>query len=195
MGIVKSAADLTYAFRFVRMLVMKWESWDAYKEGVIDKDGKRNKDVPLDTDAKRASYTPFIRLCANIKRLLSKLPGGGTRLGSFAAALYLLKEKHGIAEKKIEAALKEHGIDINDFLKENTEWFMLEDNQLSPGIYRLYNTKILNSTFEEVVRAKDQIRVNEDCYPIGSLFGIDIYEATHMRTNQKIYITASEIYK
>ena len=97
--------------------------------------------------------------------------------------------------KKIEAALKEHGIDINDFLKENTEWFMLEDNQLSPGIYRLYNTKILNSTFEEVVRAKDQIRVNEDCYPIGSLFGIDIYEATHMRTNQKIYITASEIYK
>ena len=50
MGIVKAAADLTYAFRFVRMLVMKWENWDAYKEGLIDKEGKRIKGVDINTD-------------------------------------------------------------------------------------------------------------------------------------------------
>lgn len=195
MGIVKSAADLAYAFRFVRMLVMKWESWDAYKEGVIDKDGKRIKNVRLDTPEKIASYTPFIRLCANIKRLLSKIPGGGTKLGSFAAALYLLKEKHGIAEKKLESILKEHQIDITDFLKEDTEWFVLEDRQLSPGVYRINNHKILNSTFEEIVNPYDQIRVKEDCYPVGSLFGIDIYEAIHVNTNQPVYVCPTEIFK
>jgi hypothetical protein len=195
MGIVKNAADLAYAFRFVRMLVMKWEDWDAYKQGIIDKNGKRIKGVELNSDEKLASYTPFIRLCANIKRLLSKIPGGGTRLGSFAAALYLLKENFDIKEQKIEKCLKEHGIDVTDFLKEQTEWFVLEDKQLSPGVYRVFNYKILNNSYEEIVNPKDQIRVNENAYPVGSLFGIDIYEAKHIRTNQSIYISASEIYK
>ena len=30
---------------------------------------------------------------------------------------------------------------------------------------------------------------------LGDVFGVDIYEATHMRTNQKIYVTIGEIYK
>lgn len=193
MGIVKSAADLTYAFRFVRMLVMKWENWDAYKQGIIDKDGKRIKSKKVESPEDIASWTPFIRLCANIKRLLSKIPGGGTKLGSFAAALYLLKEKCEISEKKLESILKEHDIDVTDFLKENTEWFVLEDRQLSPGVYRVQNHKILNSSYEEVVNPRDQVRIEENCYPVGTVFGIDIYEAKHIRTNQKIYLSASEL--
>ena len=43
MGLLKGAADLVYTFRFIRMLVMNWESWDAYKEGIIDKNGKISK--------------------------------------------------------------------------------------------------------------------------------------------------------
>ena len=31
MSILKRGADLVYTFRFIRMLVMKWENWDAYK--------------------------------------------------------------------------------------------------------------------------------------------------------------------
>ena len=71
---------------------MDWKDWDAYKLGLIDENGKRNKNVKMDTDEKKSAYTPFIRLAANIKRLVSKVPGGGTGLGSFAAALYLIKE-------------------------------------------------------------------------------------------------------
>ena len=37
--------------------------------------------------------------------------------------------------------------------------------------------------------AKDQIRISKESYPVGDVFGVDIYEATHMRTNQKIYVT------
>lgn len=195
MGIVKNAADLTYAFRFIRMLVMKWESWDAYKEGIIDKDGKRIKGADINTDARKSAYTPFIRLCANIKRLLNKIPGGSTKLGSFAAALFLLKENFGIPDKRLNKILKEHGIDPTDFLKENTEWFVLEDKQLSPGVYRINDYKMLNISFEEFVRPKDKIRVLDECYPSGDMFGIDIYEAVHINTNQKVYVSASEIVK
>ena len=48
MGIIKRAADLTYTFRFIRMLVMRWENWDAYKMGIIDKEGKRIKDKKIE---------------------------------------------------------------------------------------------------------------------------------------------------
>ena len=42
---------------------------------------------------------------------------------------------------------------------------------------------------------KDKIRIKDDCYPIGDVFGLDIYEATHLKTNQRVYITINEIYK
>lgn len=195
MGIVKRAADLAYTFRLIRMLVMDWTSWDAYKEGVIDEKGKRIKSVPLDTDEKKSSYTPFIRLCANIKRLVSKIPGGGTKLGSFVSALFLIKEKYNMSDKQVDNILEKLGMSQLDFLSEQTEWFVTKDRQLSPGIYRVREEKVLNKTCDDVVKAKDKIRIEDNCFPINDLFGIDIYEAIHLPTRQTIYVTASEIYK
>ena len=196
MGIVKRAADLAYTFRFIRLLVMDWKNWDAYKEGLIDEDGKRIKSVKMDTDAKKSSYTPFIRLAANIKRLISKIPGGGTKLGSFAAGLFLIKENYNLKDKDLKNILEKCGVDSLDFLAEaRMNWFVLEDKELIPGIYRVKESKILNRNFEEWVWPKDQIRIRENSYPVGDVFGIDVYEATHLKTNQKIYITTSEIYK
>lgn len=192
---IKGAVDLAYTFRFIRMLVLDWKSWDAYKQGVIDENGKRNKDVKLDTDEKKNSYTHFIRLCANVKRLLNKVPGGGSKLGSFAAALYLVKEKYSLSDNKLRKIMLESGFNSSDILAEENQWFLLEDKQLSPGVYRINNPKILNKSFEEMVWAKDQIRIEENSYPVGDVFGIDIYEATHIKTNQKIYLSVSEIYK
>lgn len=195
MGIIKRGADLVYAFRFVKMLATDWKDWDAFKTGLIDEDGQRIKSVKLDNDEKKSAYTPFIRLCANIKRMLTKIPGGGSKLGSFAAALYLIKEQYGISDNKLAKILSEHDIRPDEILSEQSEWFILNDLQLSPGIYKIKENKILNSTFEQMVYAKDQVRIKEDCYPIGDIFGISIYEATHIKTNQTIYISANEIVK
>ncbi len=195
MGLVKQAADLTYTFRFIRMLVMDWKNWDAYKLGIIDENGKRNRNVKIDSDEKKSAYTPFIRLCANIKRLTGKVPGGSSKLGSFASALFLIKEKHNVSHNNLEKIIKECGFDTYDFLSEESQWFVLQDKQLSPGIYRVADHKLLNHSCEEMVWAKDQVRVNEDAYPIGDVFGIDIYEATHVKTNQLVYISINEIYK
>lgn len=195
MGIVKRAADLAYTFRFIRMLVMDWKDWDAYKTGVIDENGKRNKSVRLDNDEKKSSYTPFIRLAANVKRLLSKIPGGSTKLGSFAAALFLIKEKYNLSDKQLNKIIEECGIDPLDIMLESSEWFVLKDGMLSPGIYRLSEDKVLNGTYDDIVNTKDQVRIHDDCYPVGDVFGIDIYEAEHIRTRQKVYVTVNEIYK
>ena len=195
MGLIKSAADLTYTFRFIRMLVMDWKNWDAYKLGIIDENGKRQKSTKLDSDEKKSAYTPFIRLCANIKRLVSSIPGGGSKLGSFASALYLIKEKYELTDSNLDNIMSKVNLDVFDIMVEHTEWFILEDRRLSPGIYRVYNNKVLNETYDELVNAKDKVRIQEDAYPVGDVFGIDVYEAIHMNTNKKIFITASEIYK
>jgi len=193
MGILKRAADIAYTFRFIRMMVMDWKDWDAYKQGIIDENGKRNRNVKLDTDEKKSSYTPFIRLAANIKRLIAKIPGGGSRLGSFASALFLIKEKYNLKEKNLKDICEKCDIEILDFLNEKNEWFLLQDKQLSPGIYRVANPKLLNKTCSEMVWPKDQIRINEECFPVGDVFGVDIYKAVHMKTDQEVYVTASEL--
>jgi hypothetical protein len=191
MGIIKRAADLAYTFRFIRMMAMDWKSWDAYKLGIIDENGKRQRNVKLDNDEKKSAYTPFIRLAANLKRLVSAVPGGGSKLGSFASALFLIKEKVG--DKGIKSICEEMNVEVLDFLNEKNEWFLLDEKQLSPGIYRVQNPKLLNGSCAEMVWPKDQVRVQEECYPVGDIFGVDIYEATHVNTDKQVYVTASEL--
>ena len=195
MSLLKTAGDLVYTFRFIRMLVLKWPEWDAYKQGIIDDSGKRIKSVKIDTQAKKDAWTPFIRLCANIKRLVSKIPGGGSRLGGFVSALYLIKENGKLKDKDIQKILESVDINDLDFLSEENQWFMKEDGTISPGVYQVEEYKLLNSSLEEMVFPKDKIRIKEDTRPVGKLFGIDVYTATHLRTNQQIYVTNREIYK
>ena len=193
MGVLKGAADLVYTFRFIRMMVMKWESWDAYKLGLIDEKGKRIKAERLNSPERRDAWTPFVRLCANIKRLVQKIPGGGTKLGSFASALFLIKENGKLSDNGLEKIIKECNLEKLDFLSESSKWFVLEDDQLSPGVYKIRNSKILNSTYEQEVYTNDKVKVNLDCYPIDTVFGLNIYEVTHLKTNQNIYITSNEL--
>ena len=199
MGLIKSAADLAYTFRFLALLVTPFNKTKAYEKGIIDEFGKRLKKPPFSSIEEREDYanyyTRFIRLVFNVKKLIGKVPGGKSRIASYAAALYLIKEDFGVSERKLKQGLNEYGVDFNDFLAENTQWFMLEDKELSPGVYRLIENKVLNSTYEEMAFANDRIRIRNDSFPIGDIFGLDIYEAIHMATNQKICVTAGEIRK
>lgn len=195
MGIIKRAADVAYTFRFIRMLVLNWKDWDAFKLGIIDEEGKRDRNVKLDTNEKKSAYTPFIRLCANVKRLVANIPGGSSKLGSFASALYLIKEHYGLNDKDIKAINEKLGIDSLDIVLESNSWFLLDDGTIGPGVYKIKEHKLLAKTCDEMVWAKDQIRIQENCSPVGDVFGIPIYEATHMKTNQKIFITVNEIYR
>jgi hypothetical protein len=197
MGIIKRAGDLVYTFRFLRLLTTKFEDTEAFKLGIIDKDGKRLKSYDLNNMDNRSNYkeyyTPFHRLVFNIKKLLAKAPGGDTRLASYAAALYLLKENFGVNEGNIEKGLQKLNIDITNILGEGSTWFLLEDQRLSPGYYRIKHDKVLSESLDEVARKKDSIIVKENAYPVGSIFGLNIYEAVHKNTKKKIHITIDEL--
>jgi len=166
---------------------------NAYKLGIIDKEGNRIKEKKIETGAEKSAYNTFHRLVFSLKRLLNKIPGGSSTIASYAAALFLIKETYGLRDSSLEKILENSGIEVLDLLSESTEWFVLENKMLSPGVYKVANGKVCNSTFEEVVRPKDKIRVEMEAYPVGDVFGIDVYEATHIGTQQKIYVTAGEL--
>ena len=44
---------------------------------------------------------------------------------------YLIKESGNLNDKQIQKIHNETGIDMLDILAEDTQWFMLEDKQLS----------------------------------------------------------------
>ena len=54
---------------------------------------------------------------------------------------------------------------------------------------------MLNESHEMLVKRKDKIRILDDCFPVGDVAGLDIYEGVHQRTQRKIYFTVSEISK
>jgi hypothetical protein len=103
MSILSGAADLFYTFRFLKILVTPWEKMDAFKHGIVDREGNiLRKSSELKTSDEHSSYTMFHRLVFNIKKLLEKLPAGRTRIASYAAALYLIKEETGMSEKGLQ---------------------------------------------------------------------------------------------
>lgn len=191
MGVISRAGDLVYTFRFLKLLVTPFEKTNAYKLGLIDGEGKKLRKA--DTTEEKSAYNAFHRIVFNIKKLIAKVPGGSSRIASYASALFLIKEEWGLTDRQLNHILKESGVDHLDILAEDHEWFMLEDRQLSPGIYRLVADKVLSETWDDVVRAKDKVRISEESFPVGHIFGLDVYEAIHINTNQKVHVTVGEL--
>lgn len=88
-----SVVNLFLVYQFLRRLVTPFNQWEAFKEGIIDERGNiviKAKDRHS-LDQKR-SFQKFDLLVLKLKKLLEKVPGGKSRLASYAAALYLIKE-------------------------------------------------------------------------------------------------------
>ena len=90
------AIDLFVTYRFLKLLTTPFTKMDAFKYGIIDKDGNRimppkksgvrqTKPEPLRTTEERSAYTVLHKLVFNIKKLFAKVPGLRTKLGTYAA--------------------------------------------------------------------------------------------------------------
>jgi len=82
--------DLFLVYQFVKRLSTPWNKTEAFKVGILDEKGKILKKA--ESKEEQDAYGYYDRLVFNLKRLVEKLPGGKTRLGSFGAALFLMKE-------------------------------------------------------------------------------------------------------
>jgi len=199
MGILKNAADLVYTIRFLKLLSTPIEETEAFKAGIIDEKGVRRKDFNKEILANRQAYdthfTTFHRLVYNLKKILAKAPGGNSMLARYGAALALIKEHGELSDKNLEKIHKEGGVEMLDLLAEQSQWYVLPDQSLSPGVYRMRNDT-MTASYADVVRKGDQVRINESSMsPSHDILGINIYEGIHMKTKQRVLVSAGELTK
>jgi len=106
MSILTRAGDLVYTFRFLKLLVTPFVETQAYQLGIIDGDGNKRRDYPMNSAQARSDYrthySPFHRLVFNIKQLINATSLGARRTASYASALYLIKERYGVDLKYIQ---------------------------------------------------------------------------------------------
>ena len=193
MGIVSRAADTYYTYRLIRTLATDWKDQEAYELGIIDENGKvLRKSSTLKTQEEKSAYTLFHRLSFNLKRLLEALPFGKSRLASFAAALFLIKEETGLSEEQIKKILDDMDLSFEDDLLES-HWNMIDDNVLSPGTYSLTEDIASPSTGEYIARKGTTIIVDGNCEAVDNLFGTPIFEVKHAPTKTKIYVSPKDL--
>jgi hypothetical protein len=141
------AIDALITYRIVKLLTTPFERQEAFKYGIIDKDGTvLKKSKTLKTEKERKAYTILHRFVFNLKRILQRV-GLGSRLGSFAVALALLiKENKEYEQHKvlIESA-------INSYLKETNQ-------------------------YENLLNEQGEVKPIYETEPLMTCFGIDVYE-------------------
>ena len=92
---MSKTVDNIIAYRIISMLVKPFKDTDAFKEGIIDEKGKiLKKATKLTTTKEKNAYTFLHRLVFKLKQFVEKVPGGKSRLGSLAAAYYLIREAY-----------------------------------------------------------------------------------------------------
>lgn len=171
--------DNLIAFRILYMLVTPFEKSEAYKLGIIDKDGNQLKKMrDLKTVDEKDAYNYLTKLVFTLKKLISKLPAGKSQFASFVAAYWLVKESYQnkavITEqdfmKTIESiengiTLVEEEIEIEKFLT------MLEDGGAGGGAAG----GIANVTGAAVATDKAAVRLNKKNKPVSGILGTPNY--------------------
>jgi hypothetical protein len=196
------AVDLFVTYRFLKLLTTPFNKTDAFKFGIIDKDGNRLKNEDgsvevLRTPDEKGAYTILHKLIFNIKKLFGKVPGLRTKVGTYAAALFLLKdtfkehvEDPDIFEKEFMKYLKEEGYELDNSISEDVIGF---GEILPKGNYVLV-TDILNKEEEELSAKKgDKVVAYDDEAPVDTVLGVEIFPVVHVKTQEKIYVSLEDI--
>ena len=198
------AIDLFVTYRFLRLLTTPFEDMDAYKLGIIDEKGNRimqkkakKPEVELVTSEQKNSYTILHKLVFNIKKIFAKVPGLRTKVGTYAAALFLLKdtfkehvEDPDMFEKEFVKFLHENEVELDNTISEDVAGF---GEVLPKGEYVLIND-ILNKEEEELSAKKvDKVIAYSDESPVDTILGVEIFPVIHVKSQEKIYVSAEDI--
>ena len=198
------AIDLFVTYRFLKLLTTPFSKTDAFKFGIIDEKGNRimqkgisQPEVPLNTTERQSAYTILHKLVFNIKKIFEKVPGLRTKVGTYAAALFLLKDTfkesvddHHMFEKEFMKYLKENNIEFDDSISEEVIGF---GEVLPKGEYVLVSD-ILNKEEEELSAKKgDKVVTYEDEAPVDTILGVEIFPVIHIKSQEKIYVSLEDI--
>ena len=198
------AIDLFVTYRFLKLLTTPFDKQDAYKLGIIDENGNRIRKpkstkpaVELATSELKNAYTILHKLVFNIKKIFGKVRGLWTKVGTYAAALFLLKDTFkesvndpDMFEKEFVKFLKENNIELDDSISEEVIGF---GEVLPKGEYVLAND-ILNKEEEELsAKTGDKVIAYEDEAPVDTVLGVEIFPVIHVQSQEKIYVSLEDI--
>ena len=198
-----SAIDLFVAYRFIRILTTPFEKSDAFKLGIIDNKGNRIKKensskpaVELTTSELKNAYTILHKLVFNIKKIFAKVPGIKTKVGTYAAALFLLKdtfkehfENPRFIEKTFLEYLKEN-YEIDDSISEEVIGF----GEILPIGEYILQSDILSRQSEDIIAKKgDKVFATQDTSPTDTILGVEIFSVIHEKSKETIYISLEDI--
>tara|TARA_Y100000004_G_C8832322_1_gene376740 strand:+ start:245 stop:823 length:579 start_codon:yes stop_codon:yes gene_type:complete len=187
------AVDLFVTYRFLKLLVTPWEKQEAYKEGIIDKNGKTLiKAKDFTKESQRQAFTLLHRLVFNCKRIMMKIPLIRTQLGTYATALFLLKEhyKVDINEPQVTKYLMENNlIDFDSTIREEVVGF---GNMLPAGEYKLKD-QVTADDDEIDAQPGDKVTALEDTPPSDRVLGVDIFPVLHQKSQKLIYVSLEDI--
>lgn len=188
------AIDLLITYRVIKLLVTPWEKHDAYKLGIIDDKGKvLRKARTLKTSEEKKSYTLLHRFVFNLKRLIGIVPGGKSKLGSYAAALgLLLKEEKEINSVELEKDLYNHLrqnnlISLGDQLNETVGYDYLPKSKF------LMIDELRDLEDNVIAEVGDVVENIVDQKPIDKYFGVNLYKVINEDTQKTIVVSEDNI--
>ena len=187
------AIDLLITYRVIKMLVTPFEKQPAYALGIIDKNGKvLRKARTLKTAKEKEAYTLLHRFVFNLKRLINVVPGGKSKLGTYAAALgLLLKEGKDLNMVELERDLYKH-LSENDLIK-------LDDINESVGFDFLQEGKyIVTDQLEDLngnitAEVGDIVYTTENQKPFDNYFGVNLYHVINEDTKKQVMVSEDNI--
>ena len=188
------AIDLLITYRVIKMLVTPFEKQPAYTLGIIDKNGKvLRKAKTLKRAKEKEAYTLLHRFVFNLKRLINIIPGGKTKLGTYAAALgLLLKENKEINMVELEKDLYKHLsennlIKLDDDLKESVGFDFLEE-----GKY-IITDQLEDLNGNTTAEVGDIVYTTENQKPFDNYFGVNLYHVINEDTKEQVMVSEDNI--
>ena len=188
------AVDALITYRIVKLLVTPFDRQEAYKYGIIDADGKvLKKAKTLKTERERKAYTVLHRFVFNLKRLINIIPGGKSKLGTYAAALgLLLKENKDINMVELEKDLYKHLsennlIKLDDDLKESVGFDFLEE-----GRY-IITDQLEDLNGNTTAEIGDIVYTTENQKPFDNYFGVNLYHVINEDTKEQVMVSEDNI--
>jgi hypothetical protein len=125
---MSQTVDLYVLYKIIKSISTPYNEMDAFKLGIIDERGRLLKSPK--TQAEREAYNLYDRFVVNIKRILGKA-GLDSRIGTYAGALFLIKESHYDYSRKLTDSqikyLLEQEIDFLKTKNNRTLKDMIED--------------------------------------------------------------------
>ena len=187
------AIDVLITYRIIKMLITPFEKQDAYKYGIIDKNGKvLRKTKELKTSKERESYTILHKFVFNLKRLINAIPGGKSKIGTYAAALgLLLKESKDLNMVEIEKELYTYLRD-NDLIHFGEMKESSEDNILPQGRFIMTDT-LTDLNNETTADVGDIVKNVEDQVAFDNFLGVNLYHVVNEETQKKVIVSEDNI--